>query len=247
MERSDAVQAKRYQKEFPGFELNIVIPEGFDDISWANNRCPSFINKDLDLILWVDYENEEDREYPELPRFSLDEVYGGQFPILSDYKALMMSDDIDQVLKTIDEFKAKRKGLEDKAEEICAAIYKHAQLAVIHEIDYDAGVYESGHIIRDKVANPIVRLLKNTEWPVISTAFAKLHDEESVKWKVVLAEDVLDISAEDIAESIIEVVKPVLEAVDAKNLEGMKTVLSEELCKYLQFEVRQCEPGPELK
>ena len=61
-----------YQTEFRDFVLDVEIPEGFEDQSWHNDVCPRF-DKQLPngnwLVLWVDYLNPEDREYPKEKRF----------------------------------------------------------------------------------------------------------------------------------------------------------------------------------
>jgi len=55
-----------YSKEFPDFgALDVALPEGFRDVSWHNDACPSFELKLPSvgyLKLWVDYVNLDDRE-----------------------------------------------------------------------------------------------------------------------------------------------------------------------------------------
>lgn len=58
-----------YREEFPDFELDVTIPEGFEDSSWHNDVCPSWYSEELDAELWVDYKNPEDREMAGCPRF----------------------------------------------------------------------------------------------------------------------------------------------------------------------------------
>jgi hypothetical protein len=46
-----------FMREFPSFDPTSLpdIPEGFEDISWHNDACPSFLNKKAGLRLFVDY------------------------------------------------------------------------------------------------------------------------------------------------------------------------------------------------
>ncbi len=72
-----------YKVEFPGFDLGVVIPKDFEDISWHNDVCPSFYNKALKLRLWVHPVKVADREYECIKRFNL--IFG---EIDSDVAAL---------------------------------------------------------------------------------------------------------------------------------------------------------------
>lgn len=58
-----------YRESFPDFELGIVLPDDFVDISFKQDSCPSFQNKDLGLILFVDYMDCSKREHPLTNRF----------------------------------------------------------------------------------------------------------------------------------------------------------------------------------
>lgn len=62
-----------YRTEFPDFDPTTMpsIPEGFADVSWHNDACPSFHNKAIGLVLFVDYVDARNREFPETPRFLL--------------------------------------------------------------------------------------------------------------------------------------------------------------------------------
>ena len=54
-----------YKTEFRFFDFDIPqLPEGFEDDSWCNNVCPSFIRilDDQIITLWVDYKNPKRRE-----------------------------------------------------------------------------------------------------------------------------------------------------------------------------------------
>jgi hypothetical protein len=55
-----------YRSEFPSFDYDIPqIPEGFADMSWRNDVCPSFtrkLNETQEMVLWVDFADENRRE-----------------------------------------------------------------------------------------------------------------------------------------------------------------------------------------
>ena len=63
-----------YKTEFPDFVFDVEIPEGFSDQSWHNDACPRF-DKQLPngtwLVLWVDYLDPNDRDYPKEKRFAV--------------------------------------------------------------------------------------------------------------------------------------------------------------------------------
>lgn len=56
--------------DFPAADLP-AIPAGFEDISWRNDACPHFHNEALDLAIWCDYADAEQREMPDTNRFLL--------------------------------------------------------------------------------------------------------------------------------------------------------------------------------
>ena len=59
-----------YQNEFPDFgTLDVTLPEGFIDTSWHNDVSPSFTRDNL--LIWIDYKEPSDREFPETKRFTL--------------------------------------------------------------------------------------------------------------------------------------------------------------------------------
>lgn len=78
-----------FQIEFPDFDPATMptIPQGFDDVSWGNDTCPSFLNEIAGLIIFVDYADAAKREYAETPRFSLsiyDNGNTGEYVVASD-------------------------------------------------------------------------------------------------------------------------------------------------------------------
>jgi len=68
-----------YRAEFPDFDPATMpaIPAGFDDVSWCNDSCPSFVDEGAGMILFIDFADPADREVPERPRFSVGEWDGG--------------------------------------------------------------------------------------------------------------------------------------------------------------------------
>ena len=85
-----------YKTEFPQFDDNISLPEGWEDESWHNNACPSFskpLNDNFRVVLWYDYKKPELRDSPSLKRFSLDVHENDEF-----FHNLCMSDSLEEVL-----------------------------------------------------------------------------------------------------------------------------------------------------
>lgn len=55
----------QYLKEFPTFDFEIPALEGFTDVSYRNDVCPSFsrqLNENLEIVVWVDFKDENNRE-----------------------------------------------------------------------------------------------------------------------------------------------------------------------------------------
>lgn len=106
-----------YRKEFPDFpEADMpALPEGFEDMSWHNDACPSFQHEAKGLCLWIDYADPAMSEMPEarakgeLKRFSLiqmdpDEEHGWQMPACDIHALVAESDDIDDILLAVGQF-----------------------------------------------------------------------------------------------------------------------------------------------
>lgn len=57
--------------EFPDYPSERLppIPEGWTDMSWCNDACPCFGTGDV--IVFVDFPEPSEREYPETKRFSV--------------------------------------------------------------------------------------------------------------------------------------------------------------------------------
>lgn len=107
---------ERLQREFPDFDVATLpeIPAGFEDVSWHNDNCPSFYNEADGLILFVDYADASQREFPETKRFSLNLVNTTVCVIDSDdWQSVLnaivdvlhpVSTDIDSVIRLAREF-----------------------------------------------------------------------------------------------------------------------------------------------
>jgi hypothetical protein len=75
----DSDDAPQYLYEFPMFgRLDVQLPEGFIDVSWHKNTCPSFELPSADktaewplLTLFIDYKDQDQRECDDAPRFFL--------------------------------------------------------------------------------------------------------------------------------------------------------------------------------
>jgi hypothetical protein len=89
-----------YKTEFPDFVLDVEIPQGFADASWRNEICPSWINNTAGLVLFIDFKEPLDREFPDSPRFSLSRT-----DLVDGTKAmadLALTDDWSEVVRAID-------------------------------------------------------------------------------------------------------------------------------------------------
>ena len=60
-----------FQREFPRFDTATLppIPAGFEDSSWHNDVCPSFLNIKRQLQIFIDYADPAEREFPKSKRF----------------------------------------------------------------------------------------------------------------------------------------------------------------------------------
>lgn len=93
-----------YQQAFPNFGLmDVEIPDGFEDVSYRNDVCPSF-SKPLfngeSLHLFIERAIPTDRENPEFPRFFL-ALHDVEDTFL---QMLLHSDDYSKVQEAIDAF-----------------------------------------------------------------------------------------------------------------------------------------------
>ncbi len=53
-----------YKTEFPDFDNELILPDGWVDTSWHNDVSPSFEKQfgDVTYRIWCDYENTDRRE-----------------------------------------------------------------------------------------------------------------------------------------------------------------------------------------
>ena len=60
-----------YKDEFPDYDDTLSLPEGWTDISWHNDACPSFVRKfgDVEYRIFCDYVDPERREMHGAMRF----------------------------------------------------------------------------------------------------------------------------------------------------------------------------------
>jgi len=85
--------------EFPDYDTATLpeIPADFVDGSWHNDACPSWINEDLSLHLYVDYADPSQRDAPTWPRFCLLWIDGNEEP-----HTIASGDDWQVILDAID-------------------------------------------------------------------------------------------------------------------------------------------------
>lgn len=87
--------------EFPDYDdvnwQGIKIPAGFKGSSWHNDTCPSILNEELGIKIFIDYKNKEAREFGGIGRFSLN-LYSKED---DQYDQLFDTDDWNDILKYI--------------------------------------------------------------------------------------------------------------------------------------------------
>jgi hypothetical protein len=92
--RTPTAETPLYAREFPGFQLDFELPEGFEDTSWHNNETPSFDKVQPDgtiLRLWVDHADRGKSTLPQdepyfrfsLARYTADQDFLGQLAFAS--------------------------------------------------------------------------------------------------------------------------------------------------------------------
>lgn len=95
--KKEDLTASGWEKEFPDFPASDIpaIPEGFEDVSWHNDSCPSFLNEAAGLIIFVEREDPEEREFTEVTRFNLCGWDQGTAELL------LGSEDFEDILKAL--------------------------------------------------------------------------------------------------------------------------------------------------
>lgn len=83
--------------EFPHFDISTLptIPSNWEDVSWHNDTCPSFIFGKLHI--YIDFANYEDRECSLANRFHIFET--------DDFQQVLESNDWQQVLDFVANYK----------------------------------------------------------------------------------------------------------------------------------------------
>jgi hypothetical protein len=60
-----------YMTEFPDYDDTLILPEGWQDISWHNDARPCFENRigEIAFVIFCDYKDSDRREMKGEPRF----------------------------------------------------------------------------------------------------------------------------------------------------------------------------------
>ncbi len=96
-----------YKEEFPHFELDVQIPDGFEDNSWHNDVCPNWIKNNSDgsvINLWIDYKNPEEREMKKGKRFMIFHFKNDEDLSIDSANFSYHGNDYNVILKMIEEF-----------------------------------------------------------------------------------------------------------------------------------------------
>lgn len=99
-----------YRTHFPDFppETMPAIPPHWVDVSWGPENCPSF-EVIPGFIVWVDYADPSQREYPDTKRFTVADVSD-----INNHRTLIETDDWEAVVEAVDEFIAE--GIDSEAD-----------------------------------------------------------------------------------------------------------------------------------
>lgn len=62
---------RTYRTEFPDFDYDIPVLQGFRDESWHNDVCPKLVSDDDKLTIWIDYTDPTKRENEEEYQFTI--------------------------------------------------------------------------------------------------------------------------------------------------------------------------------
>jgi hypothetical protein len=77
-----------YKQEFPRFgELDVKLPEGFEDSSDSDDVCPSFMRELSDskyIVIFVDFKDPAERELQCAGRFHA--RYEGQYDLIANFE-----------------------------------------------------------------------------------------------------------------------------------------------------------------
>jgi len=93
----------RYRDEFPDFgELDVALPDHFEDVSWGNEASPCFHSPAARVFLYVDYADPAKREFPELGRFGLLEASQDGQHRPDEGGEILHTDDFSRILETVE-------------------------------------------------------------------------------------------------------------------------------------------------
>lgn len=93
----------RYKDEFPDFgELDVALPDHFDDVSWSNEASPCFHSSAARVFLFVDYVDPAKREFPEAQRFGLMEATEDGQHRSDEGGEILHTDDFSRILETVE-------------------------------------------------------------------------------------------------------------------------------------------------
>jgi len=60
-------------REFPDYPAAAMppLPDGWHDLSWHNDTCPRYMRDDGRVCIWIDYPDDDAREFHGFPRFAV--------------------------------------------------------------------------------------------------------------------------------------------------------------------------------
>jgi hypothetical protein len=102
-----------YREEFPDFDDELPVIDGFSDQSWHNDACPRLIDDELHLVLYVDYLNPALSDLPEareagMGRYVMKHLDEENYVLQSDDDLVIDTDDFLAVLAKIEEIRQQR-------------------------------------------------------------------------------------------------------------------------------------------
>lgn len=92
-----------YKRHFFDYTLDVTIPDGFVDMSYRNDTCPSWaviVSDDERIKLYVDYADCEQREDTDACRFTL--VHEND--VTGEYVTLAHTDNYNEILTVIEKW-----------------------------------------------------------------------------------------------------------------------------------------------
>lgn len=96
-----------WRKEFPRFpdmyEVATLANMGFEDTSWHNNACPSFVSPDKAVWVWIEHPDPRLREMPQ--RFCVEQIeyVDGEYKFGEDSKVYLTTESWTDVVEWLDQ------------------------------------------------------------------------------------------------------------------------------------------------